>query len=370
MSELTASFPICDLHCDTALLWLAGRTLEDTSLHVSLPALKQGNVGLQVFAVYVPATVPRDERFSFAACAIDRFKEEIERHRDDIVLCCSSREVDSARRQGRIAALLAVENGDAIENDLGKLEDLAGMGVRLMTLVHARSNDWVISSNDKHPAFAGLSALGVDVVQTMNELGVIIDVSHAHDRTVDRVLELSDKPVVASHSGAHSLCSHPRNLKDDHIRGIAASGGVVGVIFQPPFLDCSYRDLVEKRAKKIMAEFDRSTEQAGGDGIKLVRAWLEFTEGYKRAMGSDRIPLERLFQHIDHIVSLVGEDSVAFGSDFDGIPDTPRGVPDAGGFVAIREGLSRRGYSPQSLMKICWSNFMRVFESVSTRREG
>ena len=112
------------------------------------------------------------------------------------------------------------------------------------------------------------------------------------------------------------------------------------MIYQPPFLDCSYRDLVEKRVKKIMAEFDRSTEQAGGDGIKLVRAWLEFTEGYKRAMGSDRIP------------------------------DTPRGVPDAGGFVAVREGLSRRGYSPQSLMKICWSNFMRVFESVSTRREG
>ncbi len=364
MNELTASFPICDLHCDTALLWPAGRTLEDTSLHVSLPALRQGNVGLQVFAVYVPATVPQSRRFSFAASAIDHFKEKIERHGGDIVLCRSSGEVESVRKQEKIAALLAVENGDAIENDLKNIEALAGMGVRLMTLIHTRSNDWVISSADKQPAFAGLSEFGAEVVQTMNQLGMIIDVSHAHDRAVERVLELSGKPVVASHSGAYSLCPHSRNLKDVHIRGIAASGGVVGVIFQPPFLDCGYRDLVEQKAKKVIAELDRSTEQAGDDVIKLAEAWLKFSGGYKRAMVSDRIPLETFFQHVDHIVDVAGEDSVAFGSDFDGIPDTPQGITDAGSFVAVREGLVQRGYSHQRLRKICWSNFLRVLESV------
>jgi membrane dipeptidase len=357
-------FRICDLHCDTALLWQAGTSLEDTSLHVSLPYLQQGKVGLQVFAAYVPASLPKDRRFSFARQTIDRFKEEIERYPSQIALCHSSLEVERATEQGKIAALLAVESGDAIAKDLKKLEALHKMGVRLMTLIHIKSNDWVISSKDENPKFDGLSRFGEDVVAAMNDLGMIIDVSHAHDRTVERVLEHSRAPIVASHSCMYGICPIPRNIKDELIRGISAGGGVIGVAFQPAFLDCAFKQTVEKRGKDVFAELERLTERAGDDGAELGRSWMKFTRDFKNTMASEKVPLEKLLQHIDYLVELAGEDHAAFGSDFDGIPDTPVGLEDCRGFVNIIEGLRSRGYSQRRLEKICWSNFLRVFKSV------
>jgi len=355
---------ICDLHCDTALLWQAGTSLEDTSLHISLPNLQQGKVGLQVFAAYVPASLPKDRRFSFARRTIDRFKEEIERYPSQIALCRNSSEVEAAVAGGKIAALLAVENGDAIENDPKKLETLHKMGVRLLTLIHFKSNDWVISSNDKEPKFVGLSEFGEEVVAGMNDLGMIVDVSHAHDRTVERVLECSRAPIVASHSCMYGICPIPRNIKDDLIRGIAAGGGVIGVAFQPAFLDCAFREIMEKRGKDVFSELDRLTRRAGTDGAELGRAWMKFAGDFKNMRQQERVPLEKLLQHIDYLVDLGGEDHAAFGSDFDGIPDTPEGVDDCSGFLNILEGLRLRGYTRKRLEKICWSNFFRVFKSV------
>ena len=144
---------ICDLHCDTAQLWQAGSSLEDTSLHVNLPHLIEASVGLQVFAAYVPASLPKDQCFSFARRLIDRIREEIQRHSARITICCDNREVETAVDQGKIAVLLAVENGDAIEGDLGKLQRLYDVGVRLMTLIHTASNEWIISSRDTPPCW-------------------------------------------------------------------------------------------------------------------------------------------------------------------------------------------------------------------------
>jgi len=355
---------VCDLHCDTAQLWQAGSSLEDTSLHVSLPSLIEGGVGLQVFAAYVPASLPKDRCFSFARQTIGRIQEEIERHSTHIVLCRGRREVQTAVDQGKIAALLAVENGDAIENDLNKLQQLHEMGVRLMTLIHTRSNNWVISSKDEEPAFDGLSCFGVEVVEAMNQLGMIIDVSHVQDRAVERVLEQSSAPIVASHSCMYALCPIPRNVKDELIRGIAAGGGVIGLNFLPAFLDCDYRKIAEKRCKAVFAELDRRTEKAGADAVELGRSWKKFREDYRKNMASEKLPLERLLQHIDYLIDLGGEGVAAFGSDFDGIPDTPAGVEDCRGFGDILQGLRDRGYSRNRLEKICWSNFLRVLEAV------
>ena len=355
---------ICDLHCDTALLWQAGRSLEDTTLHISLPYLQEGNVGLQVFAAYVPGTLPQDQGFSFVLQTINRIKEEIDKYSSRIALCRNSHEVRAAAAQGKIAALLAVENGDAIENDLKKLEALHKMDVRLLTLIHFKSNDWVISSNDKEPKFDGLSGFGEEVVAAMNDLGMIIDISHAHDRTVERVLALSRTPIVASHSCMYGICPIPRNIKDDLIRGISAGGGVVGAAFQPAFLDCAFREIMEKRGKDVFSELDRLTRRAGADGAKLGRAWMKFAKNFKNMRQQERVPLEKLLRHIDYLVDLVGEDHAAFGSDFDGIPDTPVGLEDCRGFVNILEGLDLRGYSRGRLEKICWSNFLRVLKTV------
>jgi len=355
---------ICDLHCDSAQFWLAGSSLTDTSLHVSLPYLIEAGVRLQVFAAYVPASLPKDRCFSFACQAIARIKEEIDGHPDRIILCRNSLEVQAAVDQGKIAALLAVENGDAIEEDLNKLAQLYEMGVRLMTLIHTRSNNWVISSKDKEPAFPGLSRFGQEVVEEMNQLGMIIDVSHVHDRAVELVLERSSTPIVASHSCMHALCPLPRNIKDALIRGIAVGGGVVGLNFMPAFLDCDYLKIAEKRCKDAFAELDRHDEKAAADPVALGRAWMKYIGDYKRKMAGEKVPLERLLRHIDYLIDLAGEEVAAFGSDFDGIPDTPTGVEDCRGFDNILRGLRDRGYSPNRLEKICWSNFLRVLETV------
>ncbi|MBN2552303.1 MAG: membrane dipeptidase [Spirochaetales bacterium] len=354
---------ICDLHCDTAQLWRAGSTLEDTSAQVSLPRLLEAGVGLQVFAAYVPPSLPEDSRYNFAVGMIDCIIEEIGKFRPRIVVCRSSREVTEAVRQGQIAALLAVENGDAIENDLEKLRELYRRGVRLMTLVHTRSNDWVISSADEQPAFDGLSRFGEEVVAAMNELGMIIDVSHVHDRAAGKVLERSSRPIVASHSCMRALCPIPRNINDELIRGIADGGGVIGLNFHPAFLDCGYRRIVEKRCKAVFARLDRRAEKAGADAAEMGRAWMRFTQEYRKAMGSEKVALERLLQHVDHLVDAGGQGAAAFGSDFDGIPDGPAGVEDCRGFSRILRGLRERGYSPSALEGICWSNFMRVLEA-------
>jgi len=364
MSELDHGLRICDLHCDTGLLWQGGSSLDDASLHVSLPYLREARVGLQVFAAYVPASLPQGRRFSFARQILEAMIEEIERHPAHIAVCRSSHEVALAAEGGRIAALLAVENGDAIEEDLGKLEQLHGMGVRVMTLIHTRSNDWVTSSNDKSPKLDGLSPFGEEVVEAMNELGMIIDVSHAHDRAVERVLQRSAAPVVASHSCMHALCPIPRNINDTLIRGIASGGGVVGVNFQPAFLDCDFRKKAQQEGKEIFTALDRLTEEAGSDPAKLARAWRKFTADFKLAMAAERIPLDRLLQHIDYLVDLVGEDHAAFGSDFDGIPDTPAGIEDCRGFAVILRELRSRGYSRSRLAKICWTNVLRVLTAV------
>jgi membrane dipeptidase len=355
---------ICDLHCDSAQLWQSGHTLEDTSLQVNLPYLVEVGVGLQVFAAFVPPSLPKERCFSFVCQTIDRIKEEIEAHSARISLCCDRSDVEAVAHQGKIAALLAVENGDAIEEDLGKLEQLHGMGVRLMTLIHARSNNWVISSIDKEPAFDGLSDFGVEVVEAMNQLGMIIDVSHLHDRAVERILQRSKAPVVASHSCMHALCPIPRNIKDELIQGISAGGGAVGINFHPAFLDREYRKIVETRCKAVFAESDRRTERAGADPVKLGRAWLKFTGEYRKAMASEKVPVEKLLQNFDYLIDLAGEDVAAFGSDFDGIPDTPAGLEDCRGFNNVIQGLRDRGYSKDRLRKICWSNFLRVLQSV------
>lgn len=355
---------ICDLHCDSASLWQAGFSLEDTSLQVNLPYLAEAGVGLQVFAAFVPASVPSGLRFSFVCSMIDRFKEQLQAHADRIVLCRNSREVAEAIDQGRTAAVLAVENGDAIEEDLEKLHQLYRMGVRLMTLVHARSNNWVISSADKNPAFQGLSAFGVEVLEAMNGLGMIIDVSHAHDRAVEKILERTHAPIVASHSCMHALCPVPRNINDDLIRGIAAGGGVVGINFHPAFLDFDYSKRAQKLCKAVFARMDRRTEQAGADAEKIGRAWISFTREYRATIEGNKVPLEKLLEHIDYLVDLAGEEAAAFGSDFDGISDTPAEVEDCRGFKNILRGLRDRGYSRNRLEKICMSNFLRVLRTV------
>jgi membrane dipeptidase len=356
--------PICDLHCDTILKLMGGAALDDTSLQVNLTYLEQAGVGLQVFACYLPGTVPKGRRFQMANRMIDCFEHNVASYTDRIKICGTDADVLEARAQGKIAAVLAIENGNAIESNLENLEALYNRGVRLMTLIHSQSNDWVISSNDRSPKFDGLTDFGAEVIAAMNDMGIIIDVSHSHDLSVRRILELSRKPVIASHSCVHNLCPVPRNLTDDLIKGLAAGGGLVGVNLFPGFLDPGYQQVAEKQAGDLFSELSKTEEAAGEDMGKLAKIMDEFTERFTSIMRVHRVPVEQYLRHIHYIVELAGEECAAFGSDFDGIPDLPGDVKDCRIFSVIRETLLEDALAPSQVEKICWSNFRRVFKAV------
>jgi membrane dipeptidase len=359
---LSPKIPICDLHCDTALGLAAGKSLEDTDLQVNLPAMREAGIGLQVFAAYVPPSLPDNRKFDFARRMLDALDREIGAHSGDISVCRTHQDILDTRAAGRIAAVLAVENGDAIEHNLKNLEALHARGVRLMTLVHSRSNAWIISSADREPAFGGLTRFGEEVVAAMNKLGIIVDVSHAHDRAVEKILEAGCRPVVASHSCAHAVCPVPRNLKDPLLRDIAEGEGLVGVNIYPGFLDAGYAAASNKLGD-LFAFLNREEEKAGTDIAKHFDLSRALNARFGSAMGTFHVPLDRYLEHVFHMVSVAGDDHVAFGSDFDGIPSLPDGVTGSRGLGLVRDMLSEAELPRKSIEKICWTNFLRVFRS-------
>ena len=354
------AIPIADLHCDTAIGLAAGLRLDDPRLQVNLPAMVEAGVGLQVFGCYVPPSLPEGRKLEFALRLLDALDRELDAFGAELAVCRTHQDILDARAAGRIAAVLAVENGDAIEGDLRNLERLHARGVRLMTLVHSRTNAWIVSSTDREPRFDGLTRFGEEVVAAMNKLGMLVDVSHAHDAAVRKVLSLSCRPVVASHSCAHALCPIPRNLKDELIRGIASGGGVVGVNIFPGFLDAGYRKESE-RAGELFERLGREEERVGADPAAhyemLSRLGIEFS----RAMAAYRVPLDRYLEHILHMVNVAGDDHVAFGSDFDGIPDLPADVAGCQGLRAAAGRLAEAEMPRKTIEKVCWTNFLRVF---------
>ncbi len=357
------AIPIADLHCDTAIGLAAGRRLDDPGLQVNLPAMAEAGIGLQVFACYIPPAVPEGRRFEFASRILDGLDRELDAFSDDISVCRTSQDILDARLAGRFAAVLAVENGDALENDLGNLERLYARGVRLMTLVHSRSNAWVVSSADREPAFDGLTRFGEEVVAAMNKMGMIVDVSHAHDSAVRKVLSLTCRPIVASHSCSRTLCPVPRNISDELAKGIAAGGGLVGVNIYPGFLDARYRKESE-RAGDLFERLGREEEKAGADPVAHFALLRELAAQFGRAMEQYRVPLDRYLEHIYHLINIAGEDHVAFGSDFDGVPDLPAGVTGCRGLRTAQERLSEAEMPRKTLEKVCWTNFLRVFRDV------
>jgi len=341
----------------------AGKSLDDPSLQVNLPAMKDAGIGLQVFACYVPPSVPSGQKFDFARRLLDALDRELEAHSADIVACLTHDDILGARADGRIAAVLAVENGDVLGRDLKNLEALHARGVRLLTLVHSRSNDWIISSADREPAFEGLTRFGEEVVAAMNKLGIVIDVSHAHDRAVEKVLEAGCRPVVASHSCAHALCPVPRNLRDGLIRDIASGEGLVGVNIFPGFLDAGYAAAANKFGD-LFADLNREEEKAGTDISRHYAISRVLDAKFAKFMADRKVSLDRYLEHVFHIASVAGDDHVAFGSDFDGIPALPEEVAGCRGLGLVREKLAEAELPRKSIEKICWTNFLRVFRAV------
>lgn len=334
---------------------LSGKT------HTDLARLKEGGVDVQLFSVFCDGE--QINPYQLANRQMDSLDAVLKRNPDKIVKVANCNELYNAVKQNKIAAMFGIEGGHMIENDLDKLAYFYKRGARYMTLTWVNSNSWATSSNDetfnKNLKHKGLTEFGKQVVQRMNALGMLIDVSHVGEQTFRDVINTTTKPVIASHSDVYALCQHNRNLKDEQIKAIAKNGGVIQVNFYSGFLDNNYFKGKDVFLKKHSAEND-SLAKAGLQEFR--REDFLFTR-YKREVEPLRAPFSALIDNIEYIIKLVGVDYVGLGSDFDGIESSPLELDDVTRFPLITKALVARGYSKEEITKILGGNFLRVLKA-------
>lgn len=309
---------VIDAHCDSLLHVVnKGRHLGERSEngHLDFPRLTEGGVDVQFFAAYIEPEYKPDRALKRTLQLFDAFFKEIEKHPDQIRQVCNAKEIEQAKKDGVIGALLAIEGGEALNGDLSVLRILHRLGVRSIGLTWNERND-IADGVGEERTRGGLTNFGVDVVKEMNRLGILVDVSHLSEPGFWDVVEVSEKPFVATHSNAKGQCMHRRNLTDEQLRALAEKGGVTGMNFAPNFV------------------------KAGG------------------------ATLDDLLDHIDYIKKRFTVDIIGLGSDFDGIENTPKGLEDSTCFPNITAGLFARGYKESEIEKILGGNFLRVIREV------
>jgi membrane dipeptidase len=325
--------------------------------HTDLARLRKGNVGAQFFAAYVASSYVNGNRSAHRTLEmIDTIRRDIvERYPNDFTLALTAADIERAHRDGKIAALIGIEGGHAIEDSLRLLRDYYALGVRYVTLTHVNTNGWADSSGDIDKTGVahhnGLTDFGKEVVREMNRLGMMVDISHVADKTFYDALEVSTAPVFASHSSCRALASAGRNMTDDMIRALANKGGVIDINFSCGFLSQKSADAEKAIMPKILAA--RNAEDPA-----LV---AEYRKSVQPAT------LEDVVEHIDHAVKIAGVEAVGLGSDFDGIMCAPKDLDDVSKFPNLTRALLEKGYSEQDIRKIYGGNVLRVMRAVESR---
>jgi membrane dipeptidase len=334
--------------------------------HTDVTRLKEGGVGAQFFAVYVAASYVNGNRSANRTLQmIDTVRHDIiGRYPDDFVLATTAKGIEDAHGQGKIAALMGIEGGHAIEDSVRLLRDYYDLGVRYMTLTHSNTNDWADSSGDiddpKVKHHNGLTGLGKEIIREMNRLGMMVDISHVADKTFWDALETSKAPIFASHSSCRALTSHARNMTDDMIVALAKKGGVVQVNFYCGFISQKFRDNDAADTKALDARMAKET--AGKNLSEPDRQIL--SEKLRKEMGLSRATLADVVDHIDHIRKIAGIDAIGIGGDFDGVSCTPIGLEDVSKYPKLTRALLEKGYSAEDIRKIYGGNFLRVMRAV------
>ncbi len=356
---------IIDTHADTPQMLLdEGYDLADPSspYMISIPKMQAGHLGAEFFSIYVDVKWPANDLIHRALDLIDVVDEQVARHSDVLALARTAEDIARLHRQKKIAILMGVEGGHIIQNDVRALDIFYQLGIRYMTLTHTANTDWADSSGDK-PRWNGLTDFGRQVVERMNRLGMMVDISHISDKTFYDALATTKAPVIASHSSCRALCDAPRDMTDDMIRALAKNGGIVGINFFSGFIDQTYRD----ERKKIIQEEDADVEAARQQRAKEGKQ-LKYTEENEiRRRYESKLPtpsFERIADHIDHAIKVGGVDHVGLGSDFDGVSSIPRGMEDVSKFPSLVRELARRGYNEEDLKKILGGNLLRVMRQV------
>ena len=343
--------------------------------HFDLPRAKAGGYTAPFFSIYVAASYA--ERGGAAARAlelIDLTHRVVDGHPNDMMLATTPAEIRAAKKANKLAVLIGIEGGHAIEDSLAVLRQMYRAGVRYMTLTHTNTNHWADSSGPfyepdfdpkKSIVHEGLSSFGESVVKEMNRLGMIVDISHVSDDTVDDVLAVSRAPVMASHSSARALANMPRNLTDDQIKRIVAKGGMININFGSIFLDQKGYDGMRAKLAKIKREWAAIRQKYKNDPGKAAEARRAL---YKSFGPPHRTPWTTVIDHIEHVIKIAGEDAVGLGTDYDGVGDTPLGLEDVSLLPKLTQELLRRGHSEARVKKVLGENFLAFFARVEATK--
>ncbi len=363
-AELHRKALVIDTHMDTLQrVLIQGADLGQRSKdgQSDLPRLKAGGVDAQFFAVWVDPIYAPHHAARRALQLIDVMYGVLGKYPDRIELARNAADIERIVASGKLAALMGIEGGHAIQNDLAMLRMFHRLGVAYMTLTHSNTNDWADSSTDS-ARWGGLNDFGRQVVREMNRIGMLVDVSHVSEDTVMDVLEVTTKPVIASHSSCLALCNHPRNLSDKALRAIAKNGGVIGINFFAGFIDQQYYDALQAKQNDILSALNEKKQIAPEELDRVAAERLKLLDD----PGIRRPPFGRLLDHIDHAVKVAGIDHVGIGSDLDVIP-TPEGMNEVSDFPKITKGLLERGYKEEDIRKILGGNFLRVLRQATGR---
>lgn len=324
--------------------------------HTDIDRLRAGMVGAQWWSVYIPFTPLNEGAARYQLEQIDLMKQVIERYPQHFELALSASDVEAAFGRGRIASLLGMEGGHAIENSLGALRAFYDQGVRYMTLTHGTTIDWADSGTGL-PTHGGLSEFGKEVVREMNRLGMLVDLSHVSPATMHDALDVSEAPVMFSHSSARGVTDHPRNVPDDVLSRMPANGGIVMITFVPGFVSASIREH-EAREQAARTRFQAD----GADAAETNRRLAE----WRRENPAPSATMDDVIAHIEHARRLAGIDHIGLGADYDGITTVPVGLEDVSTYPALLAELARRGWSDDDMAKLAGENMLRVLRDAET----
>jgi membrane dipeptidase len=325
------------------------------TVDTDLPRLREGGVSAQFWSVFIPPGVAHPARTQLEQ--IELARRMIDAYPDTLLLATTAADVFRARKGGRIASFIGMENGQALENSLGALRTFHALGVRYMTLTHGKNTDWADSATDK-AVHGGLTAFGREVVREMNRLGMLVDISHVSPEAMRDVLDVTEAPVIFSHSSARALVDHPRNVPDDVLARMARNGGVVMVTFIPAFVS------------KEAAAWGKGLE-ASIFSAKSTEEMERLEREYAAVHGpAPKATLAQVADHVEHVAKVAGRDHVGIGSDFYGSTDEPEGLADVSRFPDLFAELIRRGWPDADLEKLASGNVLRVLrraEAVAAR---
>lgn len=368
--EIHSQAIFVDTHNDILTVTMDKGFIMDEDLkgktHSDLNRMKDGGLDVQFFSVWSDGK--QINPYDFANRQIDSLDAIIKRNPDKIVKVANIKEILVAVKQNKIAALIGLEGGHQIEDNLAKLDSLYNRGVRYMTLTWNNSTDWATSAYDetqnKNLKQKGLTDFGKKVIERMNILGMMIDISHVGEQTFWDVISNTTKPIIASHSSVYKICHHSRNLKDEQIKAMAKNGGVIQINFNSGFIDSTVGKKEDEFLKKHKSEID-SLKQSG---INPYLAEESMYSKYRQESEELKAPFNLVIEHIEYIINLVGVDYVGIGSDFDGIVVPPKQLDDVTAYPLITKALVKKGYNEKDIDKILGGNILRVLKANESKK--